>query len=168
MRAILLLLALLLAPVATSGCLQIDTSTDAGTSAAAPSIAAAATAAESSGTNCARDPATMVELCEQIDTCPGVAVDPGPFPNCGFRPGPGATLDLECLCGSALCPMGVPTSCAQAKQLLDAQTALLVCQQQADGRCVEFGPPDAGSSTCDPICRGECSGDPDCLQLCGC
>jgi hypothetical protein len=158
-------------------CMQIGTGTGTGTGSgttgagggAAP-LAAGVPAGDGGpvGTNCVRDPATQTVLCEQIDTCPGVDVDPGGFPDCGFRLYAGGSLDLECLCGSALCPVGVPTTCDEAKKLLDGQSALLVCQQLADGRCVDSVTPDAGVSRCDPVCRSECAGDPTCFQLCGC
>ncbi|MGA7123667.1 MAG: hypothetical protein WBY94_26420 [Polyangiaceae bacterium] len=155
-----------------TGCLQIGTDSTNGsggsTAPAAPAPGTSTAAAAPSGTNCAQDPTTQAILCEQIDTCPGVDVEPGAFPNCGFRVYGAAALDLECVCDTSLCPVGVPTTCAQAQALLDGQTSLIVCQQQAEGRCVDFASPDAGASTCDTVCRDECAGAPTCLQLCGC
>jgi hypothetical protein len=87
--------------------------------------------------------------------------------------GAGATLDLECVCGDSLCPIGVATNCNDAQKLLGAQSALLVCQQVNDGRCVTLSV-DAGNSggatstTCDHTCQSECGGDPSCMQICGC
>ena len=85
-------------------------------------------------------------------------------------------IDLECLCnGEMLCPIGVPDTCNQATQLLSSQTALVVCEEASDGRCVQVGPSDAGAagdaatpSPCDKQCESECAGEPDCIQLCGC
>jgi hypothetical protein len=112
-------------------------------------------------------------LCAAIDTCPGVAVDRGAYPDCGFRMGAAGVLDLECFCSDQLCPVGVASSCQQAAALLDGQSELTVCQQVSEERCVPLGGgADAGGTggggTCDPTCRDGCGGDPSCLQLCGC
>jgi hypothetical protein len=162
---------LLLFSAPLTACLQIGTGTgsmDAGGGSASPG--SAAPEGGTGGINCFQDVATQTVLCEQVNGCPGVDVDPGAFPDCGFRLGTGSTLDLECLCGAALCPVGVATSCDQAQRLLAAQSALTVCQQQAEGRCVDLGAPDAGTGTgtCDKACEAECVGTPDCIQLCGC
>jgi hypothetical protein len=137
------------------------------------------------GAGCGTDPASGVTLCEQTSLCPSVSVDQGTFPSCGFRIHPGTVIDLECLCGDVLCPIGVPDTCDQASQLLSSQTVLSVCQQASDGRCVAVTG-DAGSTsapttapastassapssgTCDKVCEAECAGVPDCIQLCGC
>ena len=75
---------------------------------------------------------------------------PGRCPSCGFRIHPGSVIDLECLCGGdVLCPIGIPDTCDQATQLLSSQTALVVCQQASDGRCVQVAS-DAGSAPSNP------------------
>ena len=80
-----------------TGCLQIGTDSTNGsggsTAPAAPAPGTSTAAAAPSGTNCAQDPTTQAILCEQIDTCPGVDVEPGAFPNCGFRVYGAAALD---------------------------------------------------------------------------
>jgi hypothetical protein len=161
----------------TGSCLQVGTDTGTGTGTgtgtdggrAIVSSLAAHGDGGLAGTSCSEDPVTKAILCEKIDACPGVDVDPGAFPDCGYAMRAGAQIDLECLCGTALCPIGVPVSCQQAKALLDAQNAFIVCAQQADGRCVELAPRDAATaSPCDPSCRDECAGAPSCIQLCGC
>ena len=103
------------------------------------------------------------------------SVDQGTLSGCGFRIHAGAVIDLECLCGEELCPIGVPDTCAQASQLLSSQTSsLVVCEQASNGTCEQVGASDAGTSvnpsvsTCDRTCEGECAGEPDCIQLCGC
>jgi len=155
-----------------AACMEVTTGT--GTGQGAGGQAGGATSAGGgdagvAGANCFEDPSSQITLCEQIGACPGVVVEPGSFPNCGFRVGGPSPLDLECLCDNALCPVGVPGSCAQAAQLLEGQSALVVCEQQAEGRCISLGVPDAGAaSTCDKTCEGDCSGDPSCIQLCGC
>ena len=138
------------------------------------------------GAGCGTDPQSGVTLCEQTSLCPGVSVDQGALPSCGFRIHPGNVIDLECLCADSLCPIGIPDTCDQATQLLSSQTSLTVCQQASDGRCVQVTASDAGAapttgtttttpttttpsaSTCDKVCEGECAGEPDCIQLCGC
>jgi hypothetical protein len=128
------------------------------------------------GSGCGTDMQSQITLCEQTSLCPGVTVDPGALPGCGFRIHPGSVIDLECLCGGdELCPIGIPDTCDQATQLLSSQTAVVVCQQVSDGRCVQVAS-DAGgamsnpsaTSTCDKQCESECAGEPNCIQLCGC
>ena len=155
-----------------AACLQVSTGTGVGPgsgggAAATPGGGDAGTG----GKNCQQDPQAGVILCEQIDLCPDVSVDPAAFPNCGFELHAGAILDLECLCGDALCPIGVPPTCDQAKRLLGAQTEPLVCQQVSEGRCVQLVGGDAGQNTasdCLRKCQSDCAGVPSCVQLCGC
>jgi hypothetical protein len=127
------------------------------------------------GAGCSTDPQSGITLCEQTSLCPSLSVDQGALPGCGFRIHAGTVIDLECLCGDELCPVGVPDTCAQATQLLSSQTsALVVCEEASDGRCELVGASDAGSaqspsvSTCDKQCESECAGEPSCIQLCGC
>lgn len=155
-----------------ASCMQVTTDTGSGTSSAAGSGAPGGDDGGSGGTHCALDPASQVVLCAQINACPSVSVDPGAFPGCGFRVGASSTaLDLECLCSDSLCPMGVPTTCTQAAQLLQTQSVLGVCQQVAEGRCAQVVAPDASvtvPSSCDRTCQAQCGGAADCLQICGC
>lgn len=146
-----------------------------GGGAAASSSSSATTMPAGSG--CGTDLQSQITLCEQTSLCPGVTVDPGALPSCGFRIHPGSVIDLECLCGGdELCPIGIPDTCDQATELLSSQTAVVVCQQVSDGRCVQVASPDAGAaatnpsaaSSCDKQCQSECAGEPDCVQLCGC
>lgn len=122
------------------------------------------------GVSCTTDPQSGVILCEGLASCPGVDVDQGAFPNCGFRLHGPSTLDLECLCnGEYLCPMGVPTSCAAAQQLLDQQaSALIVCQAVNQGSCLDVVVDAGSSSACDRACESQCQSDPGCISLCGC
>jgi hypothetical protein len=159
-----------LAPLAS--CLQISTDTGDGTSGSTGSSGASGSTAASGGTgiDCTTDPATGVVLCAQLSTCAGVSVDPSALAGCGFRTG-GAAIDLECLCSGSLCPIGVPTTCAEAAQMIGAQTVLQVCQQVAAGLCVPVEAPDAGATVapgCDRNCQNQCGSAADCLQLCGC
>jgi hypothetical protein len=142
---------------------------------ATPSSASAT--ATPAGSGCGTDMQSQITLCEQTSLCPGVAVDPGALPGCGFRMHPGSVIDLECLCGGdELCPIGIPDTCDQATQLLSSQSAVIVCQQVTDGRCVQVAAADAGAasanssaaSSCDKQCESECAGEPNCIQLCGC
>jgi hypothetical protein len=141
-----------------------------GADAGASSTPDAGTAAPAAtGAGCTQDLGGGTKLCTYISVCPSLGVDHDQFPNCGFRIR-GDTIDLECVCNGALCPMGSPTSCTQAKELLSSQTELGVCQQIAEGRCTSIGgTPDAGTtSTCDRACAGQCGGDPSCISGCGC
>jgi hypothetical protein len=154
-------------------CIQMTTGTGTGPNAsdAAAAAASAGSDAGAPGTNCTQDPQSQITLCAGIAACPSVTVDPNAFPGCGFRLYGGSALDLECLCSGSLCPIGVPASCEQAAQLLQSQSALLVCQQVSEGRCLAFAGPDAGGgvpSSCDRNCQAACGSAPDCLQICGC
>jgi hypothetical protein len=152
---------------------QVSTGTGTTDPTATPSAPPSSTAggAVPTGSACVADPATQVTLCEETSLCPGVVVDPGALPNCGFQLHAGSVLDLECLCGDAMCPIGVPQTCAQASQLLVSQSSVVVCQQVSNGSCIDLVAPsaDAGaSSSCDKQCETECAGEPNCIQLCGC
>jgi hypothetical protein len=157
------------------GCLQIGTGSGSGNGGSGSGGAAdGGTGAPTSegvptGSGCVEDPQTHVVLCQRIDACPNVLVDPAAFPDCGFRLSSGSPLDLECLCGDALCPLGVPLSCADAERLLVGRDELQVCLQQTEGNCVTIVTPDAGSSTnpCS-VCAAGCGGTPSCYAACGC
>jgi hypothetical protein len=177
-----LLVSMPLSTACLTACLQLSTGgTDAGTSVAYSSSSGAASTASSSGaggtatsgTGCVTDPQSGITLCELISNCPGVDVDQGAFPGCGFRLRGPSLYDLECGCGDSLCPIGTPTSCATAQQLLSQEgSSLGVCEQVSDGTClplaVDGGASSTTSTTCDTGCESECGGDPDCMQLCGC
>jgi hypothetical protein len=146
---------------------------DAGASASGDAGATGDAAPAATGSGCTQDLGGGTILCTETSICPGLTVDHDKFPNCGFRIH-GTAIDIECTCEQDLCPLGVPTTCAQAKTMLEDQTETQVCTQLNDGRCVHLGAggADAGaptqSSGCDKACAGECGGDPSCMQLCGC
>ena len=167
-----LFLTLLLGSVCS--CLQIGTpqGADGGASSTATTGIGGATAAAASGTNCGLDPSSGISLCLGISSCPTVQVDPDQFPDCGYRIS-GSIIDLECLCGDSLCPMGAAASCLDAKALLSDQSAQGICAEVADGKCqvVKQTATSTSSNTsanCDKDCRAECSGEPGCITLCGC
>jgi hypothetical protein len=144
-----------------------------GTSTGSTSSGAAGTTSSGGGGGaaCATDMQTGVTLCEELNGCPGVDVDQGSFPGCGFRLHGAGPIDLECLCnGTILCPIGAPSSCSAAAQLLAQQgSSLTVCQQVDQGGCLDLGA-DAGTapSSCDRACESQCQSDPGCISLCGC
>jgi len=156
-----------------SGCLQATSSSDGGAVAAAsgPSETAEAADGTVAGSNCTEQPGGII-LCEQIAACPGVDVDPGALPDCGFRLEGAASIDLECECSGLLCPIGVPESCENAAQLLQGQSSLVVCEQASVGLCLGTGASDGGNagaaSGCDTECESECAGAPGCILACGC
>jgi hypothetical protein len=124
--------------------------------------------ARATGTQCGVDPSSGVSLCLGISSCAALRVDPDQFPDCGFRT-LGTQIDLECLCGDSLCPMGPAASCIDAKRLLAEQSAQGVCAGVAEDRCVRVKQtPVTSKASCDPACRAECSGVPGCVTLCGC
>jgi hypothetical protein len=162
-RALVPLLALVL-PL--GACIQVPhDQADSGAAGAAGASAAADAGPE--GTGCGQDPYTGATLCLGLTACPGVTVNQEAFPGCGFRPTGSTTLDLECSCSGALCPIGVATSCGQAQALLAEQNQGLVCAQISEGRCLQ-GTTTLPPSNCDENCRGACVGDPACVTACGC
>jgi hypothetical protein len=128
------------------------------------------------GTGCGTDSTTGATLCVSTTQCPNVSVDPNVLPECGFYIS-GSTTYLACLCADALCPIGQPTTCAQAAALLAGTNEGTVCGEMASGQCTALAvsttdastaaAPDAGSG-CDQSCYSSCGGVPDCIQLCGC
>jgi hypothetical protein len=128
-----------------------------------------------SGTYCGTDATTGVTLCLGLSACPDILVDNAVFPACGFRVD-GSALDVECLCGAYLCPLGSAASCDEVAALLADQYESEVCAQAAAGTCTEVGTSSSssssssssGASTCDTVCRSECAGDPTCYVACGC
>jgi hypothetical protein len=173
---------LVCAALAAAGCLDLSKvlggdagdagsgSSSGGTAAGDAGTTTSGTHGAQSGTNCATDPTSGITLCEAIDACPGLTVDQGAFPGCGWRMNAASLYDLECGCGDALCPIGTPTSCADAAQLLDQeQSSVIVCQQLSEGSCLPLAPASSGgTSTCDKSCESQCAGDPSCIQMCGC
>lgn len=170
MKIALRSLAVALALSAATGCssnLFGNGDAGAGDAAAAGDASAAAQADAATGADCTGDLGGGVRLCTYVSLCPSLGIDHGQFPNCGFRVR-GGVIDMECVCNGVLCPMGAPTTCAQAQQLLSSQSELGVCQQVADGRCTSLGTSTGGKGTCDTECSGRCGGDPSCIQGCGC
>jgi hypothetical protein len=162
--------------VTTAGCLN-DLGTDianADTSSSASTSDDASTGT-ASGTGCGTDPTTGITLCTGITECSSITVDQSALGGCGFRIHSGSNvIDLECLCGTQLCPIGVPDTCDQASSLLSGQTSLVVCEESSEGKCVQEGE-EAGTtsitsttSTCNQQCLVSCGAEPDCQQLCGC
>lgn len=164
----------LLATVLLASCIDFSVGpkgSDAGAqgdgAAAQKSDAGASDAAANSGLGCGKDPQTGETLCIGLSSCPGLVVDQNELPGCGFRVTGGASIDIECACSGSICPLGVATSCAQAKSLLASQTYAGVCIQVSEGRCTS-GTAQPPPSNCDKTCASQCGGDPTCLQGCGC
>jgi hypothetical protein len=130
-------------------------------------------AAAVQGAGCGVDSESGAQLCRATALCPNVVVDSETFPHCGFRIR-GSVVDLVCGCGQVLCSMGVYSTCAQAAQLLTAQTEQQVCMQVNDNRCTPVTTSSSSSSssssgsTCDKACLAECGGGSACASVCGC
>ena len=155
-----------------SACVQLgqpqDSDAGANVGAAGKADASNSGGASATGSHCGLDPSSGISLCLGISSCPTVHVDPDQFPECGYRIS-GSTIDLECLCGDSLCPMGAAASCLDAKSLLSEQSAQGVCAGIAEGRCQQVKQTsNSSASTCDKECRSQCSGVPGCVKLCGC
>jgi len=170
-------LAIAAVPLAVAGCIQVGT--DVADTSDAESSDDASTASGASGTGCTQDPTTGITLCTGLSECSSIAIDQSALAGCGFRVHAGSALiDLECLCGTDLCPIGVPDTCAQASTLLSGLTSLVVCEQDSEGKCVQEEAAEAGTSTgsgttsttstCNNQCLVSCGAAPDCQQLCGC
>ena len=57
---------------------------------------------------------SSISLCQFISACPNLSLSAQVFPECGFRIH-GSAIDPECLCQNQyLCPIGAPTTCAEA------------------------------------------------------
>jgi len=155
-----------------SSCLQVGKPSDSGDSGDAgnpgASNAGSSSVGSTTGLNCGVDPSSGIALCLGISSCPSVRVDPDQFPDCGYRIA-GSSIDLQCLCGDSLCPMGSAASCLDAKSLLSEQSAQSVCAGIAEGRCqLVQQPSHSSAASCDKNCRAQCSGVPGCVTLCGC
>src|SRR5208282_4448685 len=73
---------------------------------------AAAAPATTQGASCTQVSST-ISLCLYISSCPNLVLNAQVFPQCGFHIH-GDAIDPECLCGNYLCPIGAPTTCAEA------------------------------------------------------
>jgi hypothetical protein len=92
------------------------------------------------GTGCTQSLTTGVTLCSAIASCPTLVVDQTTFPGCGYRIQDEATqLDLQCNCGSYVCPIGLASSCTAAATLLNGLSYATVCAQAAEGECTTQG-----------------------------
>jgi hypothetical protein len=164
------------AGLAALGCENLqqgDGEADAGASTSSGSTGADAGVV---GGGCGVERTTGIQLCVATSQCPNVVVDTQAMPNCGFRVR-GAVVDLVCVCGTAICPMGVFSTCAQASALLANQTEQGVCVQVAEGRCMESGAASSSSSStsssggnpaCDRQCMKDCGGGEACASVCNC
>ncbi|HEX8793880.1 MAG TPA: hypothetical protein VF765_23215 [Polyangiaceae bacterium] len=171
---------ILVAGVSLGGCMQIGTGTgDGGVASAAGDGGAVVfqeAGVDAGGTGCGTDSTSGITLCTGLNACQGLTVDQGAFGGCGFRMGGSSPYDLECLCpGGELCPIGAPTSCETAAQLLQQeQSALVVCQQASMGGCLSpagsggSGSSSGGLSAACQTCVDNCGGTPACYMSCGC
>ncbi|AKU97314.1 hypothetical protein AKJ09_03978 [Labilithrix luteola] len=130
------------------------------------------------GAGCGIDTSSGASLCRATSQCPNVVVDSAAYPHCGFRIR-GTVSELVCGCGNSICSMGAFTTCAQAAQLLTAQTEQEVCVQVAEERCTtnrstgsssssSSSGSSGSSSTCDRQCLAECGGGAACASVCNC
>ncbi len=157
------LLSTAFAALTLAGCADISTGgADAGASASSPDAGEAGVVGAACG---ATGPN---QLCRVTSVCPKVVVDAERFPNCGFRIR-GSVVDIQCVCfGESLCPLGTPSTCAEATQLLANQSEAAACSQVMEGRCIALPVAPAKPSTCDKVCAADCRGDTTCRQSCGC
>ena len=135
------------------------------------------------GTDCGADPTTGTVLCLGVNICPSITIDSSVYPDCGFQIA-GAAINIECLCGQYLCPLGAAATCEAAAALLAQENEGTVCGSQSSGGCTYLPATGAATSTattattattittvaatCDTTCRDQCAGEPSCLQMCGC
>lgn len=127
------------------------------------------------GGGCGVDRTSGAELCAATSRCPDVVVDVDAMPGCGFRIR-GSVVDLVCACGTAICPVGLFGTCAEAKELLTNQTQQGVCVQLTEGRCLDPSSTTGSSSSggggenpaCDQQCVKDCGGGAACASVCNC
>src|SRR5580658_3185906 len=159
---------------ALSGCVMPSSNTDAGTTTIPLTEDGGSLTSTPSGTGCKTDPTTNVTLCAGSSECPSVNVDPNVYPDCGYFFN-GGLVYLACLCSNNLCPIGQPTTCAQAAALLQSSNEGTACAEADNNQCTmlssgtaadatTIGTTDAGSG-CDQTCYSACAGEPDCIQL---
>lgn len=174
--AVSVVVSLLATAVSGLGCLDITQSTSSDDAGAAATDGGAAGEAGIVGGGCGIEQGSGIELCVATSMCPDVMVDTQAMPSCGFRVR-GSAVDLVCACGTAICPVGVFSTCAQAAQLLANQTEQGVCVQLAEGRCLESTPSSSSSSSsgasggnpaCDQQCMKDCGGGAGCASVCNC
>ena len=154
--------------LALASCLQLGPDAADGGAGGSTGLAGstAVSGSVTTGAKCSTNPASGISLCKVMNACPSVVVDGDIYPDCGFRV-PSAGIDLECVCGDFLCPVGTALTCSDAQSLLQGQSELLVCIQTSESRCAPLVSQSA-PSTCDTTCREGCVGDPTCVTQCGC
>jgi len=160
----------LLGLLGCAACEQLGTGAGAGAGAEGGAGDAGTVDASVVGGGCGTETNTGTTLCIATSLCPEIVVDTQATPHCGFRVR-GASVDLVCACGTALCPMGVFATCAEARALLATQSEAAVCAQVAEERCTESAPaaaPPASASPCDRACMRECGGGAGCAAVCNC
>ena len=174
MRTVLALMpvvALLLAPLATPGCVipSISSSSDDAGSATPTSTADAGSIATVQGASCTAI-TSSISLCQYISACPNLVLNAQVFPQCGFRIH-GSAIDPECLCdGQYLCPIGNPTTCAEAAADATGDTTYdSVCEQSVEGHCTSLTASGTGGTpTACQTCIQNCDNVPACIDACGC
>ncbi len=119
------------------------------------------------GINCTIPTTSGGKLCTETKLCPGLEVDQGIFPGCGFLV-LGSLLSVDCECSGQLCSGGATETCDEVALLLAEKNANLICDQVADGKCVVEQSPDGGGTDCDAACESECLGVESCVLACGC
>lgn len=157
------------------GCLDLQQGTGDDGGAAAASGDSADASARVGGGGCGTEQSTGAQLCVATSRCPDVVVDTQAMPGCGFRLR-GDAVDLVCACGTAICPVGIFSTCAEAAELLANQTEQGVCVQVVEGRCMESsvgstssnGAPNGGNPACDRQCVQDCGGGEACAAVCNC
>ncbi|OJY17394.1 MAG: hypothetical protein BGO98_00380 [Myxococcales bacterium 68-20] len=160
------------------GCLDLQQGTDGEDGGATAADGGADSASRIVGGGCGTEQSTGAQLCIATSQCPNVVVDTQAMPGCGFRIR-GGVVDLVCACGTAICPMGIFSTCAEAAQLLANQTEQGVCVQVAEGRCMESssgstssssssGSSNGGNPACDRQCMKDCGGGEACATVCNC
>jgi hypothetical protein len=124
------------------------------------------------GASCAQV-TSSISLCEFISACPTLSLSPQVFPQCGFRIH-GSAIDPECLCQNQyLCPIGAPTTCAEAAQAAGGDTTYdSVCSQALTGHCQDLtvgtGSSGGGTSAACKACIANCDNVPSCIDACAC
>jgi hypothetical protein len=165
--------ALALAGIASPACVLPDITQNVADAGASPSSSgdSATTPAAVKGASCTQI-TSSISLCQFISSCPNLSLNVQVFPQCGFRIH-GSAIDPECLCGNQyLCPIGKPTTCAEAATAASGDTNYdSVCAQSTTGGCQDLTATSGGGGATSAACQtcvNNCDNVPSCIDACGC
>jgi hypothetical protein len=158
------------AVLASPACIIPSISQNGSDAGATTSAEDAGSAATVKGASCTQI-TSSISLCQFISACPNLSLSAQVFPECGFRIH-GSAIDPECLCQNQyLCPIGAPTTCAEAATAAGGDTTYdSVCAQALTGNCQDLtaATGSGGATAACKACIANCDNVPSCIDACGC